>query len=137
MTSEELAFTQALDAEPKNHWLRCVFADWLDDRGDPRGPGMRALGRLELRSIFTGWNQTVDADVWLLGRDDNCKYEDCLGGFLPVPWWEALEVQQIGNFKWWRYYASRAAAEDAAALAWAKLTPEQQARILADAGVLV
>ena len=35
MTTED-DFQQALDANPDDHHTRLVFADWLQERGDPR-----------------------------------------------------------------------------------------------------
>jgi uncharacterized protein (TIGR02996 family) len=37
-------FQAALDENPEDWQTRLVFADWLDERGDERGPGYRALG---------------------------------------------------------------------------------------------
>ena len=39
--SEEAAFVAALAANPTDKTAALVFADWLDDRGDPRGPMLR------------------------------------------------------------------------------------------------
>src|SRR5205807_34493 len=39
--SDEAAFLQALDADPEDLTLRMVFADWLEERGDPRGELLR------------------------------------------------------------------------------------------------
>jgi uncharacterized protein (TIGR02996 family) len=39
--NEEAAFIAALVAEPSDRTAALVFADWLDERGDPRGPMMR------------------------------------------------------------------------------------------------
>src|SRR6266545_1753584 len=39
--NEEAAFIAALVAEPSDRTAALVFADWLDERGDPRGPWMR------------------------------------------------------------------------------------------------
>ena len=36
MTSDELAFLRALIASPDDNDLRRVYADWLEERGDPR-----------------------------------------------------------------------------------------------------
>ena len=41
----EDAIQAGLDAEPGDWQARLVLADLLDERGDPRGPGYRALGR--------------------------------------------------------------------------------------------
>lgn len=136
MTSDELAFIAALDAEPGDHTTRLVYADWLDDRGDPRGPGMRALGRLGICAA-----RATNGDDWFLGRLNNPNRHDARWTFLkcllPLTWFQRLPRERIGPWDWWYDDDSRAAAEDAAALAWAKLTPEQQARIFADAGVMV
>jgi uncharacterized protein (TIGR02996 family) len=39
--SDEPAFLQALQAQPNDDVTRLVYADWLDDRGDPRGEYLR------------------------------------------------------------------------------------------------
>src|SRR6516225_62272 len=39
--NEEAAFIAALVKEPSDKTAALVFADWLDERGDPRGPMMR------------------------------------------------------------------------------------------------
>lgn len=44
MLTTESDFQAALDAEPDNHLLRLIFADWLQERDDPRAAGYRALG---------------------------------------------------------------------------------------------
>src|SRR5204863_136709 len=38
-------FQNALDADPADWQTRLVFADWLQERGDVRAEGYRALGR--------------------------------------------------------------------------------------------
>jgi uncharacterized protein (TIGR02996 family) len=43
MTTED-DFQRALDAEPDSHITRLAFADWLEERGDPRAAGYRAMG---------------------------------------------------------------------------------------------
>ena len=42
MTSED-DFQAALDTSPDDWQTRLVFADWLQERGDPRAEGYRAL----------------------------------------------------------------------------------------------
>ena len=41
----ELPFLAAVNAAPEDQAPLLVYADWLDDRGDPRGPVLRAIGR--------------------------------------------------------------------------------------------
>ncbi len=44
MLTTEDDFQRKLDQNPDDHHTRLVFADWLDDRGDERAAGYRALG---------------------------------------------------------------------------------------------
>ena len=49
MTVEEAAFLELVRASPEDDLPRLIFADWLDERGDPRGEFIRiqcALARL-------------------------------------------------------------------------------------------
>jgi uncharacterized protein (TIGR02996 family) len=48
---EEIAFLTAIELDPTDESLRLAFADWLEARGDPRGPELRArcqqIGRIK------------------------------------------------------------------------------------------
>jgi uncharacterized protein (TIGR02996 family) len=47
--ADDEAFMAAIRASPDDDWLRLVYADWLEERGDPRGEFIRvqlALARL-------------------------------------------------------------------------------------------
>lgn len=79
MTTEE-DFQRALDADPENGGLRMVFADYLDEQGDPRGPGYRALGLLGLN----GSNNILSAFVPLW----RCK------------WWSPAESHLVNDRPW-------------------------------------
>jgi uncharacterized protein (TIGR02996 family) len=117
-------FRTTLDANPEDWQTRLVYADWLQDRGDPRAEGYRALGTLRRwpRKFGTNRFRFYKPDEWLTGPDD-----------LPADWWNAAEPKK--NFKggdavgalWNR---SRSNVEDAAALAFAKLPPERRAELL-------
>jgi uncharacterized protein (TIGR02996 family) len=39
--SDEMSFLRAMEADPANHHLRLVFADWLEEHGDPRSELIR------------------------------------------------------------------------------------------------
>jgi uncharacterized protein (TIGR02996 family) len=39
--TDETNFLNAIRATPRDQVLRLVYADWLDDRGDPRGELVR------------------------------------------------------------------------------------------------
>lgn len=94
MTTEE-DFQAALDANPDDWQTRGVFADWLQERDDVRAEGYRALGVCRVVPVHTrvdGW--------YLTGLD------------YPNRGWLSQGYDSS---------RSRRAAEDAAALAFAKL----------------
>ena len=131
MTTED-AFQALLDAEPDNHTARLIFADWLDEQGDPRGPGYRALGA----------NRRYACDEEFIP----CPYMSNRGKWcwsLPTDWFDLVELAGKGNWfgdekgsqfaPCWelRIDATRREVEDAAALAFAKLPEARQAELLA------
>ena len=132
MTTED-DFNAALDANPKDWQTRLVYADWLQERGDPRAEGYRALGVLRKRPSERG------ADDWFIGSENAPIYgpgrrQTHLHAQLPPDWWSLVR----GGEAWspgkstntWRFFSSRRAAEDAQALAFAELPPERRAELL-------
>jgi uncharacterized protein (TIGR02996 family) len=133
-------FQQQLDRHPNDLQTRLVFADWLQERGDLRAEGYRALSAQRLYSTV---HQLGDSDYPLfdasrvsLGRDGPLKH-----WCLPHDWFLHLEggaqrvsgvVQQVGSRQSgvWLDYDSRREAEDAAAAAFAKLPAERRAELL-------
>lgn len=115
--SDEDAFHARLDADPKDTPGRLVFADWLDERGDPRAAGYRALGDLGIaprwNEIFPDWSYACD---WHGRLASGVHY-------LPERWSTVLEDKHV--------HKSRRRLEDAAALAWLRLARDEQAAILA------
>src|SRR5437016_2339467 len=73
---DEQAFLQAMQEKPEDTPLRLVFADWLEERSDPRGELIRLL-------------HTLTQSVELRGR---MKLEDRLGSLL------ASGAQPVGPF---------------------------------------
>lgn len=130
MTDED-AFNAVLDANPDDHTVRLAYADYLQDHDDPRAAGMRALGRLE-RVPFLNWSFGNYASDY----DDSPDYSA-----LPNVWFEAMWVtapepsRHRTLAEGWISHRTRRAAEDAAALAFAELTPEQQAECPGGAGM--
>jgi uncharacterized protein (TIGR02996 family) len=111
MTTED-DFQRALDACPEDWQTRLVFADWLDERGDPRGPGYRALGanemhpmRLDSRWLYLRASLRLPGAQWM-----------------PHDWYELMGDDVT---------TARRAAEDLAARAFAKLPAERRAELLA------
>lgn len=134
MTTED-DFHAALDANPEDHQTRLVFADWLQKRDDPRAEGYRALGvlgkqpsqRTEEKDWFVG---TEDAPSFGPGRD-----ESYIRAQFPPDWWTLVGSGDPWgpgqSTNTWRFFPTRREAEDAAALAFAKLPPERRAELLA------
>jgi uncharacterized protein (TIGR02996 family) len=136
--SDEEAWQAALDADPGNSLLRQVFADWLDDRGDPRASGYRVLGALGLWPERGLWHP----DRWGRGRTPP--------GHLPSDWYDRLKGgkpkrRRLGRDAWpaqrasraweeWRDtqrdFGNRRDADDAAALAWLDLDDAERRDIL-------
>ena len=111
---EEAGFNLALDAHPEDMITRAVYADWLEERDDPRAPGYREL--ILLRKFPRPYTAQVDDPrfmypiVWYWGHG--------LGnnpGLLPRGWFDLLPALRIGSLDLWRVFESRREAEDAAA----------------------
>lgn len=144
MTDEE-GFQTALDARPDDWGLRLIFADYLEERNDPRAPGMRALGQLRMRPrhcrfhvehiLYESWH-------WELSiRKPRAWSESLTAKFFAVrppmrTWFHQLRrrVSTQPRYSHIVFFYSetggRRAAEDAACLAFARLNPNTQARIL-------
>ncbi len=115
MTDTERALQKALDADPTDQVARRALADLLIEAGDKRGPGYKALAELEAvpASRFGGW--------WYFGSP--------LTGHPPLhySWTKRLMLRFRGT----RLATTRRRLENSAALAWAELTPKQQATVYA------
>jgi uncharacterized protein (TIGR02996 family) len=151
MTTEE-DFQAALDADPDDWQTRLVFADWLQDRGDERAEGYRALGVLR-RVPTSKFFQPHSSNPWYLwysaAHVDNLDrnrtgpqrdlIESLLVAALPADWCAKIralapaEERRRWNHRggWFGYGVTRREAEDAAALAFARLPPERRAELLA------
>ena len=137
MTTED-DFQIAIDAHPEDWQTRLVFADWLDERNDPRAEGYRALvaiGRRSLPCQMTPGASTPGPINFLFGSARlssvslRSRYELCL---IPPDWLKllpgALYAPRPANK--WRHYATRREAEDAAAIAFGILSPTRRAKLL-------
>jgi len=126
MTTEE-AFQAALDANPDDHVTRLVFADWLQEQGDPRAEGYRALGRNQISPYFSAATQ-----LWVIWNGD--AYLDADGGCehrLPGDWFTQAYKAKCNYFQ----RESRREIDNAAALAFSRLPPERRAELLAGQAV--
>jgi hypothetical protein len=116
----EADWCAVLDAHPDHHDARARFALWLRDRGDERADGYAALAACGLRSF--GSKRRVW--VWFSERYYGRHQTRPCG--LPGDWYEKLGRIAL-NYEDW---PTRAAAEDAAALAFLKLPADRRARLL-------
>lgn len=144
MTTED-DFQRMLDANPDDWQTRLVFSEWLRDRDDPRADGMQALGRSGNHAILPGergWGMWYCDEQYTLPSD--------IGPMrLASDWYYAVELlidetkeeglRSIGYAEgvpdYWQAFNTRREAEDAAALAFAKLPAERRAELLATAPV--
>lgn len=133
MTSES-DFQKALDLHPDDHHTRLVFADWLEERGDERAAGYRALGTGEWypsvhlkHSTWGGMDHpAVSYSEWYMA---NRKW------LLPKDWFRLMPYNnqtdwQDGQRPIWKRSDTRQQAEDRAALAFARLPIEHQQELL-------
>ncbi len=98
---EETPFLEALCAQPHDDDLRQVYADWLEERGDPRGELLRIESKLtrlpakgrqvrRLLARLRALRSTVDP-AWL-ARVDNTAVEGCSTFAFECPkQWEQLK----------------------------------------------
>jgi uncharacterized protein (TIGR02996 family) len=138
MTTED-DFQAMLAADPNDHATRLILADFLDERGDPRGPGYRALAILRRlpvqpdrpsRFIYPGYCNTRGARS-VDGKD--ARAEAALA-VLPKDWLTATQ-KRLGatdplQDERWACADTRRAIEDVAAGAFADLTPARRTRLL-------
>lgn len=130
MTSEEAAFWRHLEHDPTDFTCRLVFSDWLEEQGDARAEGMRALavGRHEPKyfsAFYYGVSSNPYLSYWTSIGD---KILLCL---LPIDWWTLIDSLSCSLVEeWWLYWGTRREAESAAALAFAKLPAERRAELL-------
>lgn len=118
-------FQAKLDADPSDWQTRLVFADWLDEHDDPRAEGYRALGVTRRYPAIAGVGCLFARTGFVrLARAQHCE--------LSAHWFGRLPTGEAGSSRReWQKWFTRRAAEDAAALAFAKLPAERRAELLA------
>jgi uncharacterized protein (TIGR02996 family) len=129
-------FHRAIDAQPDDWQTRLVFADWLQERGDPRAEGYRALVALGKRAksvqMATGTGKLGPVN-FIFGSDRirraalRAGNELCL---IPQDWLKLFSGSLYEVNPLWRHYHTRREAEDAAAVAFAGLPAKRRARLL-------
>ncbi len=128
--NDENAFQAYLDKHPDDHTARLVFADWLQERDDPRAEGYLALGAN--KKTCQHYSSEGSSD----GEDAYCYWDGGNGfgstAYLPKDWLIAIVGYRplknpMSNF---RNFGSRRECDDAAALAFAKLPISRRAKLL-------
>lgn len=124
-------FHRQLDENPDDHHTRMVFADWLQERNDPRAEGYRAMGQLGFAPSKSVYHN--DGKTWIWAHDKNTfgiqkgRYDSSK---LPHSWLKRIKSNHpdyghlggiINPTPHWRYHTSRRSADDAAALAYDRL----------------
>lgn len=122
MTTED-DFQRHLDADPDDFHTRLVFADFLQERDDPRAEGYRALGVLGRvpYAVISSWWQAEHLPVFT--EAPQCALEADWHELVRLTWKPQRRTEDGLPFD------TRREAEDAAALAFAKL-PEARRREL-------
>jgi uncharacterized protein (TIGR02996 family) len=124
-------FQRILDENPADRETRLVFADWLQDRGDPRAEGYRAMA---VRNRHPLQGRHLNADTWWWHACAEARMAE-FHNHVPQDWFGLLPPDE-GSTQFWPVFRSgggvktRRECEDALALAFAKLTAEQQAKLL-------
>lgn len=117
--NDEEAFQDHLDQYPDDHFARMAFADWLQDRGDVRAEGYRALGDKKLYPDMRGGI----TPTWFNYRTSFLRKNS-----LPKKWLILLTgyvlTHRTGKVTYWVDYHTRRQAEDAAALAYVEYAKE-------------
>lgn len=140
MTTED-DFQAMLDANPDDWQTRLIFADWLEERGDARAEGYRALA--SLRVWPSGCNEKNGVLCYHNGDGTGDKFLPLeKTAILPQDWLDRTQDEEHRKMGYGDLGVtedtilssciapSRAFLEDAAALAFAKLPARRRAELL-------
>lgn len=114
----EAVAQQHLDAHPDDYRARRLLGEWLQWHGDERGEGYRALGVCRRRPLQ--WQSS-----WLCAFEDDGIAKEHRQHSLPLVWFDAFGFPNA-----WTRFDTRRDAENAAALAFARLPAERRAALL-------
>jgi uncharacterized protein (TIGR02996 family) len=127
VTSED-DFHRALDARPDGGQTRLVFADWLQERGDPRADGYRAIAIQRRRPLDSPQKGKT---AWWWHCHPSAEHHNVVASD-----WFTLLPANVGSKLFWPLITetggikSRRECEDALASAFAQLPPERQTELL-------
>ncbi len=137
MTTED-DFQGALDANPDDHQTRLVFADWLQERDDPRAEGYRALGANRLYPLQDLRDNVTHNWYYHCGKAGVMTHHAAIAtvaNLLPVDWIALVEptYNTRGDVLWVGYSTERRVVEEAIVAAFGKLPAARRAAVLAGA----
>lgn len=128
-------FQNLLDANPDDHQTRGVFADWLQERGDPRAEGYRALGAMGAIPYMP--KAIANYEGGYSREDNDFAKSKAPNAILPNDWYHEIASTSSPVSNWWTHTVANAAVrsnrrqvEDAAAHAFSQLPPERRQEIL-------
>jgi uncharacterized protein (TIGR02996 family) len=133
VTTEE-DFQRELDEHPEDWDTRLVFADWLEERGDPRADGYRAIARQKRRPLKSQRQRENGVVWWWWHRFGGTFYNH-----VPDDWFDLLPPGP-GSKMFWPSQAgpenlrSRRECEDALALAFGRLPEVRRRQLLQPPG---
>ena len=125
----ELVFQKLLDKAPNDHATRLVFADWLQERDDPRAEGYRALARCGFVLCDRYGNPPTKFIPLECSRIFYGPVVACEDYVFPMDWYKLLPGADPENASC-VVFSNRRAAEDCAALAFANLPAARREQLL-------
>lgn len=128
VTTEE-DFRAMIDAHPGDHYTLLVFADWLQDRGDPRAEAWRALGVQRVAVCHCDTEPHEQFNFGDYARDNEDRSE------LPYDWFtECARIvgpDELNEFLSGAWFGKPTAREayDVVIAAFLQLPPERRAEL--------
>jgi uncharacterized protein (TIGR02996 family) len=135
--SEEDDFWKLLEEHPDDSHTRLVFADWLEERGDERAEGMRALG---LMGVWADVYSFSDGPTYCLGTQANNNWQVWSEWsrrqahlLLPSDWFVLIPEWNRHDWRVWRYRSTRREMEGETSRLFQKLPPDRRTELLSTA----
>jgi uncharacterized protein (TIGR02996 family) len=110
--TDEAAFLAAVEAAPHDAGLRLVYADWLDERGDPRGELVRVEEEMGRLPVFADrfWElkprrnelRSQSAPEWLVAMRYGTDYQPVFGHGVPDDWRGRWRLLREFTERWYR-----------------------------------
>lgn len=137
MTTED-DFQSSLDTNPADYQTRLVFADWLDERDDPRASGYRAMGMRQWRA-YHSYDKMFSVSTYNIAHFDAHGLPDVSA--LPHDWFDYIEamvdqklVQRLSSGMAYIILPNRRQVEDLVATAFSYLPAYRREQLLNTVG---